>query len=263
MGRVPVKNQREIALMREAGRIVAEVLELVGSYVKPGVRTIELDRIAEEYIRANGGIPAFKGYGPDRDNPFPATLCISVDDAVVHGIPDNRVLVPGQIVSVDVGVSKGGFFGDAARTFPVGTVSQEVAALLRVTEEALHQGIARAHAGNHLHDVSAAIQAHVEAAGFSVVRDLCGHGIGRNLHEDPSVPNYGIEGTGVVLKAGMTLAIEPMVNAGTYRVRLDEDGWTVRTADGRPSAHVEHTVAITSDGAEILTSYGETGSNKS
>jgi len=263
MGKVPVKNQREIALMREAGRIVAEVLELVGSHVRPGVSTAELDRIAEEYIRSQGGLPAFKGYGPDRDNPFPATLCISIDDAVVHGIPDRRTLEAGEIVSVDVGVSKGGYFGDAARTFPVGAVSPEVTRLLQVTRESLHEGIARAKAGNHLHDVSAAIQAYVEAAGFSVVRDLCGHGIGRNLHEDPSVPNYGIAGTGVVLKAGMTLAIEPMVNAGTYRVVLDDDGWTVRTADGKPSAHFEHTVLVTADEAEILTTNGETGSHKS
>jgi methionyl aminopeptidase len=262
MSRVPVKNQREIALMREAGRIVAEVLDLVGSHVRPGVRTAELDRMAEEYIRSQGGRPAFKGYGPDRDNPFPATLCISADDAVVHGIPDDRRLEEGQVVSVDVGVSKGGYFGDAARTFPVGQVSAEAARLLQVTRESLHEGIARARAGNHLHDVSAAIQAFVESAGFSVVRDLCGHGIGRQLHEDPSVPNYGVPGTGVLLKAGMTLAIEPMVNAGTYRVRLDDDGWTVRTADGRPSAHFEHTVLITANGAEILTANGETGSHQ-
>jgi methionyl aminopeptidase len=259
---VPVKNQREITLMREAGRIVGEVLDLVGSHIRPGVRTAELDRIAEEYIRAQGGLPAFKGYGPDRHNPFPATLCISIDDAVVHGIPDQRVLAAGEIVSVDVGVSKGGFFGDAARTFAVGAVAPEVSRLLQVTRESLNEGIARARAGIHLHDVSAAIQAFVEAAGFSVVRDLCGHGIGRNLHEDPSIPNYGITGTGVVLKAGMTLAIEPMVNAGTYRVRLDDDGWTVRTADGRPSAHFEHTVLITADGAEILTTNGEAGPYK-
>lgn len=259
MSRVPVKNQREIVLMREAGRIVAEVLDLVGSHVRPGVRTAELDRIAEEYIRAQGGIPAFKGYGPDRDNPFPATLCISIDDAVVHGIPDQRALEAGQIVSVDVGVSKGGYFGDAARTFAVGKVPDEAARLLQVTRESLQEGIARAREGAHLHDVSAAIQVYVEAAGFSVVRDLCGHGIGRHLHEDPSIPNYGVPGTGVMLKAGMTLAIEPMVNAGTYRVRLDDDGWTVRTADGRPSAHFEHTVLITADGAEILTKNGETG----
>jgi methionyl aminopeptidase len=160
-------------------------------------------------------------------------------------------------------VSKGGYFGDAARTFPVGAVSPEATRLLRVTRESLHEGIARAKAGRHLHDVSAAIQAYVEAAGFSVARDLCGHGIGRNLHEDPSVPNYGIAGTGVVLKAGMTLAIEPMVNAGTYRVVLDDDGWTVRTADGKPSAHFEHTVLVTADEAEILTTNGETGSHKS
>jgi len=253
---VPVKSERDIALMRESGRIVAEVLSLVGGHVRAGVTTRELDALAEEYIRSQNGIPAFKGYGPDRRNPFPATLCVSVDDVVVHGIPDGRQLEEGEIVSVDVGVKKDGWYGDAARTFPVGRISEEKARLLRVTEEALREGIARARAGNRLHDVSAAVQAHVERAGYSVVRDLVGHGIGKQLHEDPAVPNFGVGGTGVVLREGMTLAIEPMVNAGTFVVRLDEDGWTVRTADGRPSAHFEHTVAITQGEAEILTKHG-------
>jgi methionyl aminopeptidase len=256
MARVPVKSERDIALMRESGRIVAEVLSLVGGHVRAGVTTRELDALAEEYIRSQNGIPAFKGYGPDRRNPFPATLCVSVDDVVVHGIPDGRQLEEGEIVSVDVGVKKDGWYGDAARTFPVGRISEEKARLLRVTEEALREGIARARAGNRLHDVSAAVQAHVERAGYSVVRDLVGHGIGKQLHEDPAVPNFGVGGTGVVLREGMTLAIEPMVNAGTFVVRLDEDGWTVRTADGRPSAHFEHTVAITQGEAEILTTHG-------
>lgn len=256
MGRVPVKSQREIALMRESGRIVAEVLALVGSHVRPGVTTRELDALAEEYIRSQGGIPAFKGYGPDRRNPFPGTLCVSIDDIVVHGIPDGRRLAEGEIVSVDVGAKKGGWFGDGARTFPVGRISEEKARLLKVTEEALVVGIAQAIAGGRLHDISSAVQRHVEAAGFSVVRDLVGHGIGRNLHEDPAVPNFGTVGTGVLLREGMTLAIEPMVNAGTFVVRLDDDGWTVRTADGRPSAHAEHTVAITQGEAEILTRHG-------
>jgi methionyl aminopeptidase len=258
MAKVPLKSRKEIALMRESGRIVAEVLTLVGAHVKPGVQTRELDRIAEQFILANDGVPAFKGYGADRDNPFPATLCISIDDEVVHGIPDSRVLVEGQLVSVDVGVKKDGFFGDGARTFPVGRVTEEKTRLLQVTEEALYQGIAAVRAGVHLHDVSAAVQSHVEGAGFAVVRDLCGHGIGKNLHEDPSIPNYGVAGTGVLLKEGMTLAIEPMVNAGSYRVKLDGDGWTVRTADGQPSAHFEHTIAVTADGSEILTQNGET-----
>jgi methionyl aminopeptidase len=254
--RVPLKSGREIALMRESGRIVAEVLTLVGGHIRPGVTTRELDQLAEEYIRSQGGIPAFKGYGPDRRNLFPATLCVSVEDVVVHGIPDGRRLEEGEIVSVDVGAKKNGWYGDGARTFPVGRISEEKARLLKVTEEALHAGIAQARAGNRLHDISAAVQSHVEAAGFSVVRDLVGHGIGKNLHEDPAVPNFGAGGTGVLLREDMTLAIEPMVNAGTFVVRLDGDGWTVRTADGRPSAHFEHTVAITQGEAEILTQHG-------
>lgn len=256
MARVSFKSERDIALMRESGRIVAEVLAVVGGHVRPGVTTLELDTLAEEYIRSQGGIPAFKGYGPDRRNPFPATLCVSIDDVVVHGIPDGRRLEEGEIVSADVGVKKGGWYGDAARTFPVGRISEEKARLLKVTEEALLAGIAQARAGNRLHDVSAAVQKLVEAAGYSVVRDLVGHGIGKQLHEEPAVPNFGVGGTGVVLREGMTLAIEPMVNMGTFVVRLDEDGWTVRTADGRPSAHFEHTVAITQGEAEILTKHG-------
>lgn len=253
MGRVGIKSEREIALMRESGKIVADVLTLIGSYVRPGVTTEELDRIAEEYIRAQNAVPAFKGYGSDKRNLFPATLCISVDDVVVHGIPGGFRLEEGQIVSVDVGVKKNGYFGDGARTFPVGRVSDEKERLMKVTEEALQQGIGNAKAGKHLHDISAAVQQHVEQAGFSVVRDLVGHGIGKNLHEEPAVPNFGTEGTGLVLQAGMTLAIEPMVNAGTYRVMMDADGWTVRTSDGRPSAHFEHTVVVRQAEADILT----------
>jgi methionyl aminopeptidase len=256
MSRVPVKSERDIALMRESGRIVGEVLALIGGHVRAGVTTLELDDMAEEYIRSQGGIPAFKGYGPDRRNLFPATLCISIDDVVVHGIPDGRHLAEGEIVSVDVGVKKNGWYGDGARTFAVGRISEEKSRLLAVTEEALAAGIAQAREGNKLHDISSAVQKHVEAAGFSVVRDLVGHGIGKQLHEEPAVPNFGVQGTGVLLRKDMTLAIEPMVNAGTFAVRLDEDGWTVRTADGRPSAHFEHTVAITQGEAEILTKHG-------
>ena len=253
MGKVAIKLGHEIALMRESGRIVGEVLALIGREVRPGVTTAELDRLAEEYIRSQGGIPAFKGYGADRRNLYPATLCVSIDDEVVHGIPGPRRLEEGQIVSVDVGVNKGGWYGDAARTFPVGRVQEEKQRLLRVTEEALARGIAGARAGARLHDVSAAVQAHVEAAGFSVVRDLVGHGIGRSLHEEPPVPNFGTAGTGPLLQDGMALAIEPMVNAGTYKVRVDADGWTVRTTDGRPSAHFEHTVIVRSGDPDILT----------
>jgi methionyl aminopeptidase len=248
-----IKSPREIGLIKESCRIVAEVLALLGPCVKPGTRTRDLDAIAEEYIRSQGGEPAFKGYGSDRTNLFPGTLCVSIDDVVVHGIPDGRTIEEGQVVSVDVGVRKGGYYGDGARSYPVGRVSEEKRRLLRVTEESLLKGIAEARAGNHVHDVSAAVQRHVEDAGFAVVRDLVGHGIGRNLHEEPSVPNFGEPGTGALLKQGMTLAIEPMVNAGTGRVRMEDDGWTVRTADGRPSAHFEHTIVVTAGEAEILT----------
>jgi methionyl aminopeptidase len=253
MAHVPVKNAREIGLMKESCRIVAEVLALVGARIASGVRTGDLDRVAEEYIRTRGGEPAFKGYGHDRRNLFPGTLCVSIDDEVVHGIPGGGTIEEGQVVSIDVGVKKNGYYGDGARTFPVGRVSEEKSRLLRVTEEALLLGIAQARSGNHLHDVSAAVQRHVEAAGFSVVRDLVGHGIGKNLHEDPAIPNYGEPGTGVLLKEGMALAIEPMVNAGTHRVTLGDDGWTVRTADGKASAHFEHTIVVTTGEADILT----------
>jgi methionyl aminopeptidase len=253
MGKPSVKSAREIELMKESGRIVAETLALVGSRVKPGVTTLELDTIAEEYIRSCGGVPAFKGYGHDKRNLFPGTLCISIDDVVVHGIPGGQRVAEGQVVSVDVGVKKNGYYGDGARTFAVGKVSEEKRRLLSVTEESLAAGIAQARAGNHLHDVSAAVQSVVEKNGFSVVRDLVGHGIGKNLHEEPSVPNFGVPGTGLILQEGMTLAIEPMVNAGMYDVQLDGDGWTVRTVDGRPSAHFEHTIAVTAGEAVILT----------
>jgi methionyl aminopeptidase len=256
MRRVPVKTEREIQLMRESGRIVAEVLALVGERIRPGASTMELDAFAEEYIRSQGGEPAFKGYGHDKHNLFPGTLCVSIDDAVVHGIPDGRTLKEGQIVSIDVGVKKRGYYGDGAFTFPVGKTGEEKQRLMKVTEESLYKGIAEAFAGNHLHDVSAAVQGHVEGAGFAVVRDLCGHGIGRQLHEEPSIPNYGARGTGIVLQEGMVLAVEPMVNAGTYRVHVESDGWTVKTSDGKPSAHYEHTIVVRKEKAEILTRYG-------
>ena len=253
MAKVGVKSEREIALMKESGRIVAEVLTLIGSHVRPGVTTEELDKLAEEYILAQDAVPAFKGYGSDKHNLFPATLCVSIDDVVVHGIPGGIRLQEGQIVSIDVGVKKNGYFGDGARTFPVGRVSEERARLMKVTEEALYKGIVNAKEGGRLHDISAAVQQYVEDAGFSVVRDLVGHGIGKNLHEEPAVPNFGSRGTGLVLQSGMTLAIEPMVNAGTYKVMVDVDGWTVRTTDGRPSAHFEHTVVVRPGEADILT----------
>lgn len=253
MARVPIKTPREIELIRESSRIVAEVLALLGSRIRPGVHTKELDEIAERFIRSRGGTPAFKGYSHDTSNPFPASICISIDDVVVHGIPNGTMLQEGQIVSIDVGVRKNGYYGDGARTFPVGRISPEKQRLLRVTEESLYKGIEKAVAGNHLHDVSFAVQKYVEANGFSVVRDLVGHGVGKRLHEEPAIPNYGEPGTGVKLKEGMVLAIEPMVNAGTYKVEVDSDGWTVRTADKKPSAHFEHTVVVRKGEPEILT----------
>jgi methionyl aminopeptidase len=253
MAKVAIKSEHEIELIRESCRIVAEVLALVGAQVRAGIFTRELDQIAEEYIRSKDAAPAFKGYGHDRHNLFPSTLCISIEDEVVHGIPNSRRLEEGQVVSVDVGVNKGGYFGDGARTFAVGRISHEKMRLLQVTEESLYKGIGMARAGNHLHDVSSAVQKYVEDAGFSIVRDLVGHGIGKHLHEEPAIPNFGVAGTGIVLKEGMTLAIEPMVNAGTFKVEVDEDGWTVRTADGKPSAHFEHTIVVRQGEPEILT----------
>jgi len=248
-----LKTAQEIDAIRLSCRIVAEVLALVGTQVKPGISTIELDRMAEEYIRSRGAKPAFKGYGHSKDNLFPATLCTSIDAVVVHGIPGERILKEGEIIGIDVGVNHKGFFGDAARSFCVGKVSAAKERLLQVTEESLYKGIEQAVVGNTVHDISAAIQKHVETHGFSVVRDLTGHGVGKELHEEPAVPNFGKAGTGERLEAGMTLAIEPMVNAGTWKVRIASDGWTVMTDDGKPSAHFEHTVAIRDAAAEILT----------
>ncbi len=253
MARVTLKTPEEISLMRDSCRIVAQVIQVVKGLIKPGVTTKELDDVAEEFIRSQGGEPAFKGYGSNKHNLFPASLCISIDDQVVHGIPGNRKLVEGELVSIDVGVKKNEFYGDGAWTFPVGRVSGDKARLMKATEESLYRGIEQARAGNRVHDISSAVQSCVEREGFSVVRDLVGHGVGRALHEDPAVPNYGQAGTGMVLQKGMTIAIEPMVNFGKFKVTLDADGWTIRTSDGSPSAHFEHTIAITDDTPEILT----------
>lgn len=251
------KTDKEIEVMREANRIVSDVHRLLMPLIKPGTRVSELDALAEDYIRANGALPAFKGYGSGSKSipPFPGTLCVSIDDEVVHGIPTDRTLREGEIVSVDVGAEKSGFFGDGAMTHPVGVVDAEKLRLLRVTKESLFRGIDQAVAGNRLHDISAAIQEHVETNGFTIVRDLVGHGIGRSLHEDPPVPNFGRKGGGPLLEAGMTLAIEPMVNYGGFRVKIDTNGWTVRTRDGTPSAHFEHTVHISKDGPVLLTNH--------
>jgi methionyl aminopeptidase len=248
-----LKTKREVDLIRESSKLVAEVLKLIGANIRPGITTLELDRLAEDYIRAFDALPAFKGYGSQKDNLFPATLCTSVDAEVVHGIPSKRVLREGEIVSIDVGVKKNGYFGDGAWSFPVGSITAEKQKLLKVTEESLYRGIEMAVAGNRVHDISHAVQSCVESNGFSVVRELVGHGVGKELHEGPNVPNFGKPGTGPELKSGMTLAIEPMVNSGGYQVTMESDGWTVITRDGLPSAHFEHTIAVSDGKPEILT----------
>jgi len=244
---VILRKPEEIAKIKASNIIVAEILAMLRERVQEGVTTLELDRYSEESARKRGAKPAFKGY---RDYPY--SLCISVNNEVVHGMPSKRALAAGDIVSLDFGVFYKGYYGDAALTVAVGNVSTEAARLMRVTEESLYQGIEEARVGNRLGDISAAVQEHVEKAGFSVVRDFVGHGIGRNLHEEPQIPNYGKRGRGVELKAGMVLAIEPMVNAGTYKVSVLQDGWTVVTEDGKLSAHFEHSVAITENGPEVL-----------
>jgi methionyl aminopeptidase len=243
------KSAAEIEVMREAGRISARALRIVGEAVAAGVSTADLDMLAEEAIRADGGVPAFKGY-----HGFPATLCTSINHQVVHGIPDKAIrLAEGDIISVDVGAVIDGYYGDNARTFAVGAVSDEASRLLRVTEASLEAGIMACVPGGRLYDIGAAVQAVAEADGFGVVREYVGHGIGQSMHEDPNVPNYGKAGTGTVLERGMVFAIEPMVNAGGHAVESLPDGWTVVTRDGSLSAHFEHTVAITEDGPLVLT----------
>jgi len=248
-----IKSKKEIDYIRESCRIVAETLQLLKANVKPGITTLELDKIAEDYIRSNNGLPAFKGYSQGGAPGFPGSICSSVDDEVVHGIPSSRTLKVGEIVSLDIGVLKNGFFGDAALTVAVGNISDDKTKLMEVTERSLQLGIEQAIAGNKVHDISNAVQVYVEANGFSIVRDLCGHGVGKFLHEDPSIPNFGRKGTGPKLKNGMTLAIEPMVNAGKYDVIAAKDGWTIITADGSTSAHFEHTILINNNLPEILT----------
>ena len=245
-----LKSPAEIEKMVRSGRIVGDVLEALKDIVKIGLTTKEIEDFVDERIRAQGGIPAFKGY-----RGYPASVCTSVNEQVVHGIPSARVLKDGDIVSIDIGVLLDGFYGDGAVTIPVGAVDRETAELIRATEESLYLGIQSAVEGNRLYDISAAIQRHVEKNGFSVVRLFVGHGIGRELHEEPQVPNYGVPGQGPRLKRGMTLAIEPMVNAGSHEVIIQEDGWTAVTKDGKKSAHFEHTVLVTSDKPRILTKY--------
>ena len=243
-----IKNDKEIDLMRAAGRVVAETLLLIEQKVKPGITTKELDIIAEEFIVSKGAKPSFKGlYG------FPATLCISVNQVVVHGIPGGYVLKDGDIVSVDCGAFLNGFHGDAARTFAVGNISEEARKLIKVTEESFFKGIEKAKVGNRLTDISHEIQNYVEANGFSVVKEFVGHGIGKVVHEDPDVPNFGRPDKGPKLVKGMALAIEPMVNVGNFKVKTLNDDWTVLTSDGSLSAHYENTIVILPDGPEILT----------
>jgi methionyl aminopeptidase len=251
---ISLKSSREIDRMREAGQIVAEVHEIMRELVRPGVTTGELNERAHEHIVKRGGIPSFLGYpGPPGADPFPGSICTSVNDQIVHGIPGKRQLNDGDIVSIDVGVIYEGFHGDAARTLPVGSVTQEVSDLIRVTEESFWAGITHAREGNRLGDVSSAIQAHAEASGFHVVREYVGHGIGREMHEDPQVPNFGTAGTGRRLRAGMTLAVEPMLNIGSAATRALDDGWTVITADGGYSAHYENTICVTAEEPLVLT----------
>lgn len=246
---VIIKSQAEIEKIASACRIVAEILEDLRSYVKAGLSTDDIEEHVERLIRRRNAVPAFKGY-----RGYPASICTSINEQVVHGIPSKSVrLKNGDIISIDLGVVQDGFYGDGAVTLHIGEASEEAMKLMRVTEEALYLGIKSAVVGNRVSDISAAVQQHVEANGFSVVRAFVGHGIGRSLHEDPQVPNFGSPGQGYRLKEGMTLAIEPMVNAGTPDVRILEDGWTAVTADGGLSAHFEHTIAITKKGPKILT----------
>lgn len=234
--------------MAASGSALAEVIELLGAEVREGVSTFELDEIAEQLIRERGGVPTFKGY-----HGFPGSICASVNSEVVHGIPGPYRLVPGDIISVDVGLTLNTWVADTARTFTVGSITAQAARLLSVTEAALYRGIDQARAGNHVGDIGHAVQTEVEAAGFSVVRSLVGHGVGHSMHEEPQVPNFGSPGGGVELLEGMVIAIEPMVNAGTHEVVMDSDGWTIASSDASLSAHFEHTVAITAAGPRILT----------
>ena len=247
---VALKTYKEIDLMRESSQLVSRPHSELAKFIKPGVTSLYLDQLAEEFIRDNGGLPGFKGY-----NNFPNTLCVSQDHEVVHGLPSNKSILEGSIVSIDCGVFMNGFYGDAAYTFSVGEISIEKKRLLEVTKKALNIGVLAATCGNTIGDIGFAIQEFTESQGFSVVKELVGHGIGRNLHEDPEVPNYGTKGKGEILKDGMVLAVEPMVNIGSSSVVQKNDGWTILTKDGSPSAHFEYTIAIKKDETEILSPF--------
>ncbi|WP_412060425.1 type I methionyl aminopeptidase [Rubrivirga sp. IMCC45206] len=255
-GRITLKSAADVAGLREAAAVVGRALAAAAAEIRPGVPTLRLDQAAEAVIRDAGGRPAFKGYqmGPDT-TPFPGSLCISVNDVVVHGMPSAYELREGDVLSVDCGVELGGYFGDYAYTFGVGEISASAQALLDATKASLYEGIAAAHAGNRVGDIGHAVQTYCESRGYGVVRDLVGHGVGTNLHEPPNVPNVGRRGVGKRLREGLTICIEPMINGGTGDVTVDADGWTVRTADGAPSAHFEHMVHVQRGHAEVLSSY--------
>jgi methionyl aminopeptidase len=247
---ITLRSRVEVEKIEAACLIVADTLDFLGTKIKPGTTTGELDELADRYIRERGAISAFKGY-----NGYPANICTSVNETVVHGIPGARVLKDGDIIGIDVGVKLQGYFGDAAMSFPVGRVSSEAAMLMAVAEESLYKGLENARPDKRLYDISSAIQEHVEKSGFSVVREFVGHGIGTRMHEDPQIPNFGVPGTGPRLKAGMVLAIEPMINAGRHGVEVLDDGWTAVTKDRKLSAHFEHTVYVGENGPEILTKW--------
>ncbi len=246
------KTEEEIDLIRESSLLVAKTLAEIAGLIKPGITTQALDEIAEEFIRDNGGMPAFKGY-----NGFPNTLCVSPNDQVVHGIPNGRALKDGDILSVDCGVVMNGYYGDSAFTYEVGEVDVQIKQLLRVTKESLYKGIEMAVAGNRVGDIGYAVQKHAESFGYGVVRELVGHGVGKNLHESPEVPNYGRKGKGILLKEGLVIAIEPMINMGERGIMQHNDGWTITTLDNKPSAHFEHTIVVRKGKAEILSSFVE------
>ena len=251
---VHIRTDREISLISASCQIVADTLNMLSEHVRPGIKIIDLDQMAEEFILSKGARPAFKGYMG-----FPSTLCVSVEDEVVHGIPSDKFLEDGQIVGIDCGAEKEGYYGDHAITFSVGSVSKSRQKLMKTTKDCLTKGIAEAKPGNYVSDIGYAIQSHAEKNGYSVVRELVGHGIGSNLHEEPQIPNYGNPKQGYKLCEGMCIAIEPMINMGNKEVVTDADGWTIRTADGKVSAHFEHTIAITSDGPKILSAVSKNG----
>ncbi len=253
-----LKTEDEIELMRAANMLVAQTLAEVGKAIKPGVTTAQLDHLAEEFIRDNGAIPTFKGFPNPYGGPFPGSICTSVNEVVVHGVPsENTILRDGDIISVDCGTLLNGYNGDSCYTFMVGEVSEEVRKLLKTTKESLYKGIEAAVAGHRIGDIGYAVQTHCEAQGYGVVREFVGHGIGKEMHEDPQVPNYGNRGQGKQLKNGLCIAIEPMITMGTYDIYMDPDRWTIRTRDGKPAAHFEHTIAIHHGKADILSSFEE------